>query len=140
MTGTEGLGVLNMVYFTEFDTLYFTTGLEQTILLKLDARKNLFKVETFYPQFYKRYYEKFIKHTDDFLLFRNSPKTIDIFEKVGEGGPLLLGVFEVQSGDKIVDFSGFSVGRNQENQALLAVLENGWVSSGIFHNTGTYTS
>jgi hypothetical protein len=35
------MGVLSMEYFPEYDTLYFSEGLEQYSLFKVDSRKKI---------------------------------------------------------------------------------------------------
>ena len=97
------MGILNLIYFPEYDTLYFTSGLEKHFVLKLDNRDQIFKVESFCPEFKKNYYEKIINQFEDFLFFRNQARNVQIFDKVGEGGPLLIGDFNLEVGDRIVD-------------------------------------
>lgn len=109
MLGTEGLGILNILYFPEYDTVYFTSGLEQHIVLKLDSRHNIFKVETVSSEFKKKYYETFVRRFEEYLLFRNEARTIQVFDKVGEGGPMLIGNFKLDAGEQIMDFHGYRV-------------------------------
>lgn len=123
--GTDGLGILNILYFPEYDTLYFTSGLEQHIVLKLDPRDKIYKVETQYPEFQKKYYEKIIGKFEEYLFFRNRNKNIQVFDKIGEGGPMFIGDFTIEVGEQIVDFAGYRV---NHQTFIAALLSDGWVS------------
>lgn len=116
---------MNILYFPEYDTLYFTSGLEQHIILKMDPRGKIYKVETQYPLFTKSYYEKIIGKFEEYLFFRSNQKEVEVYDKVGEGGPLLIGTYKIDVGKQVVDFQGYRV----NNQTfLVALLSDGWVS------------
>jgi hypothetical protein len=71
---------------------------------------------------------------DDILLYRNKELNIAFFDKVGEGGPLLLGNFILTAGTRIVDFVGYLM---KSKMYAAAIVNDGWVTVCKVNNNST---